>query len=400
MYMYQQLRLAVLETKNDSSFTKNWSPNLIKAIFITRGSILIAYHTRNPKLIPLDMNVSIPDIQKNGTQGSLHNILTKKQLSCLEEIYVDNAFKNYQGIFNLEYYVQTLVSSISRLRYYGYTNEVDLTEAYSRFNDARINGIKDYAYALDSHRKTQLEIISTNNDDWYKKFNLRPDVYSIDAEKGTLSAWLNLVKKTVGAEMDKKLEVAKEDALLRAYNVISVRDLVNLDSLILLMKLKKVIERGTYGTSSAGKSLHKFICDNPLKAEFPVPKNILTEAMGHDNRSKIMYYVKLLKESGSILESAEGVELEKVIERADSLQGLLNTNTILKRIVASLIELKSIGGLVAVSSMKLGNPNFNSPEEILNWVNVLIGAQQVDTVVEFLITVAGLTKEQLMEVGE
>jgi len=400
MYMYQELRLAVLETKNDSSIPKNWSPNLIKAIFITRGSIMIAYHTRNPKILQLDMNVSIPDIQKNGSQGSLHNILAKKQLSCLEEIYVDNAFKNYQGIFNLEYYIQTLKSSMSRLRFYGYTNEVNLSEAYNKYSNARINGVDDYTFALDSTRQMPLEVVSAENDDWYKKYNLRPDIYSVDAERGVLSAWLTKVKNTVSSKMEKTLSDAKDKALLSAYKVMIKEDLKNLPSLVKIIKIRdsvlsvKYTPDGKYCYTSVGKGIGELLEDCRLQPDIAIPQKMLISILGPSPSSKEKYYVELLKKWRCILDDDKDVDFDEVIERAQNGDGLLDTKDFLKYLIENTITPKNhkipeCKHLYLIGAVKYNAPDYSSSDYIFYWLKGLINSNQIGIVLDFLLDITG-----------
>ena len=196
MYMYTKLKEALMG-KGKSVSGKDWSPNSVKAIVITREFIVIAYHVKQAKLVQLDINESMQDISRNGSQGSLHNLLSQKQLSCLEEIYVDSIFQNYKGTMDLERYVNGLVNSASRLRFYGYIEPGNVYDIVNNYGKAQLNGLVDYTYAMDMERVLSVQYQSTNNDSWYTKYNLRPDKYSLDSNRGVLHTWFKKVAEEV-----------------------------------------------------------------------------------------------------------------------------------------------------------------------------------------------------------
>lgn len=191
-YLYDKLKTALGGSKFSSSHVgvmKDWTPNGVKAIFICRDFILVANHVKPPKLYSLDMNEVAVDIQRNGSTGALHNLLAQRQLSCLEEIYVDSLFQQYRGALDLQGYISKLLNEKSRLRYYGYISNANSQEVLEKYSRAKLDGNAFYSYAGDSSRTANLQYQTVENPTWYKNYNLRPQHYALDAENGVLARW-------------------------------------------------------------------------------------------------------------------------------------------------------------------------------------------------------------------
>ena len=193
-YLYNQVKNAIGGTnvsKNASKLT-DWSPNNIRAVCIMRNFLLVAYYTRQPKLVDLDENQVGLDLMNPNRVGSLNNLLGNRQLSCMEELYVDSVFQAYPGVMDLPRYVDSLISSSSRLRYYAYVDGLDPNMAASFYNKAHIDGALDCTLALNVGG---FKYIDTENENWYTKFNLRPQYYSMDEPGKPLATIFNKCKK-------------------------------------------------------------------------------------------------------------------------------------------------------------------------------------------------------------
>ena len=200
-YLYDKLKEALggeVVVSNKSAVIKNWSPNNIKALLISRNYIIVVKHLGASmgcaKQFDLDVDMVAQDLdalmRTNFGKPKLNTLLSKRSLSCLEEIYVDAMFQNYPQVLDIEGYVKELTNS--RLRYYGYVefpvgNFADyLNNAYRQ---AKAQGNLGYSIATDTNRGGYLrvEYKSTNCEDWYTKYYLRPQFYQMDSEKGSLA---------------------------------------------------------------------------------------------------------------------------------------------------------------------------------------------------------------------
>lgn len=336
MYMYQQLKKAVMGA---SSNTKSWSPNSIKAIVITRSFIFVAYHIRQPKIVTLDLSESIADIQKNGSGGALHNLLSQKQLSCLEEVYVDSVFQGYAGLMDLQGYVDRLISTVSRLRFYGFIDNADVNELYNNFSNAMMSGKGEYSFALDSSRRSTLQYQATQNDNWYSKYNLRPDKYSADSPKGTLNTWFKKVEGTVNKKHEEEFNKLQQQGLSSAVCCLFKQDLMYLADFSLFLKLRQAIQgrqrdaicnsvRTVINKHLAKTKMQKISIDN-------LQTYLTTGKIPVDAKSKFL--IQAYQKYGILNKDAE-LNLEELVERAKLYEGFLSLPTLLCNICAELAE--------------------------------------------------------------
>ena len=206
-YLYDNLRDALGgKTFKAGSVIKNWSPNEVRAIFIMRDFIFIADYIKQPKVIRLDVNEVGLDLMTTNRRGNLNNLLENRQLSCLEEIYVDSCFLQYSNVLNLQEYVQGMYNQVSRLRYFGYVRGFDLNTLENVYNKVLIDGLMDFTVAKNLGG---FEYQDVENYDWYKKYNLRPQYYAIDGEKGKLSTYFSKCDKVIGDNIRNKEDEIK-----------------------------------------------------------------------------------------------------------------------------------------------------------------------------------------------
>lgn len=233
-YLYDKLKEAlggekVVASKN--TVISGWSPNNIKAIIITRNGIIVSAHayllTKGSYVsnVHLDSNLVEEDLETinrtNYGKPKLNTLLTRRSLSCLEEIYIDSAFMNYPRVIDLLSYVTDLTGSgVSRLRYFGYINvksEYALTTISMRYTKNMKN--IGYSLAKDSERENLcvIQYKDVGNENWYKNYNLRPQYYKIDSEKSNLAMHFrkvdDTIEKGISQEKDNTISVVKESAI-------------------------------------------------------------------------------------------------------------------------------------------------------------------------------------------
>lgn len=244
-YLYDVVKKALGGDKMGSGHAgviKDWSPNSIKALIISRDFIFIAHHIKMPKLIPLDPYEMAADLQQNGRTGALHNLLLQRQLSCMEEIYVDPAFKNYCGAMNLDLYISKLKNERSRLRFYGYIQGNVGEELVGAFSKANMNADPMYSYALDRGRTATLSYQRVDNPDWYKNYNLRPQYYALDSEKGNLHRWFVQSEAKIQEEVSGNAEALKEQGIAQALNILVSQDLENMNEVLIYLSLNSYLK--------------------------------------------------------------------------------------------------------------------------------------------------------------
>ena len=213
-YLYDSLRDA-LGGKNFTSgkYISSWSPNEVRGIVLMRDFILIADYIKSPKIVKLDYNDVAFDLQNRNRRGNLNNLLSSRQLSCLEEIYVDEGMRSYRDVIDLAAYVNSLVSSSSRLRYYGYVSGFREDMLRDLYQKALMNGSMDFTLA---ETLGNFQFASTNNTEWYSKYNLRPQFYGVDVDGGRLSTYFKKCESVVGAiEREKSGKIEELNELIR-----------------------------------------------------------------------------------------------------------------------------------------------------------------------------------------
>lgn len=245
-YLYDKLKEALGGAKFSNSHVgavRNWTPNGVKAIVIYREFILVANHVKPPRLYPLDINEVVQDLQRNGSTGALHNLLSQRQLSCMEEFYVDGMFQNYRGVLDLQGYVSKLLNEKSRLRYYGYIDGVNGQDLYKRYADAKMANNAVYSYAGDTSRQGSLQFTDVGNKIWYKNYNLRPQHYVLDADNGTLARWFRKCESDIKKQLDSLVEQQARQGREQAILTIVSKDIDQLPEFRKLYELKFVLEK-------------------------------------------------------------------------------------------------------------------------------------------------------------
>ena len=237
---------------NSSTQIRDWSPNEIRAIFIMRDFILVAYYLKPPKVVRLDVNEVNFELSNPASRGNLNKLLENRQLSCLEEIYVDSAFSMYKHIISLEDYVASVYNQSSRLRYFGYVRGFDVAVLREIYSKAVINGNMDFTAAKNMG---SFSFNDTGNTDWYKRYNLRPQYYTLDSEKGKLHTYFSKCEKVVGDVIKSKdAQISQIEKAQKVINMFKV-DLSRLNDIRLLMKFIEFSQGVDDFTKEVAKSL-------------------------------------------------------------------------------------------------------------------------------------------------
>lgn len=265
-YMYENVKKLCGGNRvaSNSRVITDWTPNAIRCLIISRNFIFVAHHGTKPAvLLPLSEVEAANDVKKNGSSGSLTNLLNRRQLSCMEEIYVDYAFRDYKGFLNLESYVAELTrDGSSRLRYYGYGDFTQvgniLVELY---RDTLINFNYMFTYANYKHRG-KLEYFSTGIDDWYTKYNLRPQYYGLDGPKGTLSIYFRRCEDEVKKKILASRNVTIQEKIRGIFAEIYKIDAKNYESILLIKRLVKYCLSNEFQKSDKIRGL---VCVNIVK---------------------------------------------------------------------------------------------------------------------------------------
>lgn len=269
-YMYDRMKVALggsSYTDSHAGVVKGWSPNNIKALIITEYQIITINHVSAPRVTPLDYKRAYDDIIRNGSTGSIHNLLTQRQLSCLEEIYVSGIFQNYLGCMNIDAFVNKMEFDSCRLRYYGYINVSNYDEIVKCYAKAREKGNPIYAYALDKSRTNAISYSNVGNDNWYKNYRLRPQYYAMDAENGNLSRWLRRAEYAIEdglATQEKMIRLSEKNNSLY---MLFLKDVERVPDLRTLMRLSKYT--GRYKNDETLSAVHRVIA-NRLSESFCV----------------------------------------------------------------------------------------------------------------------------------
>ena len=229
-YIYNKVK----EALGGSNFVsgkvfKGWSPNEVRAIFIMRDFICVADYIKAPVVVKLDLTEVAKDLESPFVRGSLNNLLSTRQLSCMEEI--DEAYQLKTSLIDLPAYVNSIVSGKSRLRYWAYVSGVPAEAVYNAYMEALTNAYQDFSFAKSVGC---FDYNSTDNDDWYKKYLLRPQFYVVDADNGKLATWFRKVENAKTAEVElleaKRRELGLYGVIVSAFNkdVQDYRYIVNL----------------------------------------------------------------------------------------------------------------------------------------------------------------------------
>lgn len=407
-YVYDKLKTALGGSKFSSSHTgvmKDWTPNGVRAIFIYRDFILIANHVKPPKLYSLDPNEVAMDVQKNGSNGALHNLLAQRQLSCMEEIYVDGIFQQYRGALDLQGYIGKLLNEKSRLRYYGYISGVNANEVLDRYSKAKLDGNAVYSYAGDSTRTANIQYQTVENPTWYKNYNLRPQHYALDADNGVLARWF---RKCEG-EVEKYISGQKENAENMAKSTL-LKSLLDLDlgEYPLLKKfllLRKYINKTSNTWNDPIRNIIKEELNDLFsdRAKWRI-RYLTIDWMRSTGVSLSNSYVGLLQSYGhlGVLDPIKGddnpgVSIEVMKQLCEEEQGFLMLNSRLEALCYQIIQKIKKKDKLSAATVIIAIMNSNLPEGSISVEYNQPGTGTNEGYLKLVLNLFGLTEEDLLK---
>ena len=306
-YIYEEVRKLMngLNKPTGSGLITNWTPNSYRCIVVGGSFIFIARHVGSPIVRLLDVSKVQEDLAgyaRGVGKGSLHNLLSGRQLSCLEEIYFDGIYKQYRNLYDMNMYISKVKNSLSRLRYYGYFS-ADYTGITSWLTERYMNCGVLYCLASDSSCPLRLESVSVGDTDWYKHYNLRPQYYKMDSEKGTLAIYFrkneDKIEKMIAEakksqeEKEKGKETNDKNALIKEALMTDIRNyeyLVKLKTLAIYCFKNKKDEI----CDSVYKNLMKLIEKSPYTYITPrkVESSLMNEVDASVVNGLMSYYKK------------------------------------------------------------------------------------------------------------
>ena len=338
-YIYSKVQEAIGGNSASSGFQKNWSPNKIRALYIMRNFILVVDYLSGPKITWIDENEVGLDLQNPNRIGSINNLLSSRQLSCLEEIYADEVFSRFPNVLDLQAYASSVVNSASRLRYYAYTVIPKGDELYKILYQAFSNGLVDFTYA---RNVGGIRVVDTGNTDWYRKHNLRPQYYGPDASGGQLASWFNKVERVVSSYAEKEKEKLQE---LKNYGYIMKRVSVDMAEYPVLLKLRSLMKYCLHSGIDFYKGFYQ-IANEQMRSYKPVPglsKELVIKAAQSTGNNQADF-IKGIQNISSYYEYA-GIYLKDApfdIEKLDKSgnyteeTGFLNVADLLDRILSEV----------------------------------------------------------------
>ena len=401
-YIYSKVQEAIGGKSISSGFQKDWSPNRIRALYIMRDFVLVVDYLSGPKLTALDINEVGLDLQNINRVGSLNNLLSSRQLSCLEEIYADEAFSRYPNVLDLQAYAKSVVNSASRLRYYAYTSGVDGNSLYKAYMEAFQKGIPNFTYAKSIGG---IRYVDTGNADWYKKYNLRPQYYGPDADGGRLATWFRKVEHTVSKarqEESSKEESARVNDYIIQRVIVDISNSKNLALLINLanycLKSNYELHKGFVRAYADGKKMPKPV--SGLSKELIIEA---AKATGNNDTSFIMgvqNIVKLYSQVKAFIPDAP-FDVDK-LEESNVFPpecGFLQVGNMLDRVLAGIVEkygnhsiYKYAVNVAIMSAFPQGVPNGALAKRLGNKVKVVEGStmRYIDNYFDAIYSICGV----------
>lgn len=333
-YLHDKLKEAIGLVDSKSSIIREWTPNNIKTLIIGKHYMLVVHHIggfNGHKIVKLDESLLLEDMKrlaKNGGNPKLNTILKKRSLSCLEEFYVDSIYIGFPVIVDIMGYVEELVKTTSRLRYFGY-GEFPL-ESSDWINKSYISNKQnfDYSLATDNNRPFNLEFRNVGYKDWYKNYYLRPQFYEKDKENGKLSLHF---KKFENDYKSYLLSKNKEDSIknleVTLKEIVCVNDKNNI---VYLKKFDMLLSHLTKYTKDEVVSYIFNICKNRITKREPVEgltKELVLKTLKDCNDRD--YLLKSYERYGVISKENTTLNKDKLQEYIRQGKGFINIQGIL-----------------------------------------------------------------------
>lgn len=370
-YLYDKLKEALggsRLTDSKNIIISDWSPNSVRALFIGRDSIIVVNHLGVfggcTKKLDLDQTLLVRDLEEinrtNYGKPKLNPLLTKRSFSCLEEIYVDTLYISMPRVINLTDYVEGLLkNSTSRLRYFGYGNlsNPELRDYLNKvYREAYTKKNYGYSFAKDTNKPIEITCRYSNNEDWYKKYYLRPQYYKKDSQGGDLdvhfrkiaNGYPEYLKRLKGAELSLERQKMVE--------FLAIRDMKN------RFYFDKIDRLLTYVSKSSDK-----IC----KLVYSSMKEVLSKDRVVEGLNKKMvsslvdHYTELCYQRYKVYDKVpeHTLDVEKCLKSAD---GFIPMGAILDELCLSVTDAvlkegyKDLVAIAMVSNLNIPNGNFSA----------------------------------------
>lgn len=311
-YVYGRLKEALLGNSGDK-VAKDLSPNMIKAIFIGRDSIVLVYHTRACKIVPMDVNKVVQELGSgNARNESLNNVLNKYKMGCVEEVYADSAYRTIQGGYlDLNRYVGGL--SRCRLRFYGWYSG-DAKGVVPFYEKARSEHNYLYCAANDAEirgkvLRIEAQEVSGKAEKWYKVHDVRPMDYPIDK---TLEKYFNQVDGYIKDLSEKQEAAVREEGVKTLLKELIDKEISRAEDYQMYSIIRRVgVKYGDY----VGDALENHFYGLVLK---PGVKMINVESYTKGKLTKEQTNVEkiLARDTGTV--SVKDVTVEELKKRLDS----------------------------------------------------------------------------------
>ena len=344
-YIYEMLKNVLSGNRRGDASDWAGSPNMFRSIVVTPEFIFTARFIGNPRVVRLDaekVRADLADYKMGKGKGALHNLLAERQLSCLEEIYFDVVFEPYQNLYDIEYYINKVKSSVSRLRYYGYCvipNGQYMTVC-SWLDSTYKNANVLYSITEDKTKPFMINYKSTGTKEWYRNYNLRPNFYKADADDGDLAIYFRknekIIDKYLKDMVDKEKNTKENEVILTA----CLSDLRDKDYILMINKLYNYtvnFRKGDEFLDLCNKCLLTIV---RINKEIPgITRDRVVDVMSIDGRFPD-YMVKSLDsmyDLYQIYDKKKGtLDLEKLEKRR--MLGLLNIRSIFDMLCLTLSD--------------------------------------------------------------
>jgi len=323
----------VMDSKN--TIIHDWTPNNIKVLVISRNFILVVYHIGGfggSKVVKLDIEQVKADLEKmTNSNAKLNTILKRRSLSCLEELYIDSAFVSYSPLIDLMGYVQELVNSVSRLRYFGYGEFPLGSEEWLRTSYQRNKSNLDYSIATDTSKPFSLEVRKVGYEGWYKNYYLRPKYYRLDEDNGKLAMHFRKFEKDYKTYILSK-EGEKERNILED-SLKHIACINDEDNVVYLKRFDTLLSYLTKGSNDKVKGCILKVCKKYVRIEGTfegltkkLAYSILNESSERD------YLLKSYERFGVLDTENRAINKEKVSAYIKECRGFINIRGILDSI--------------------------------------------------------------------
>lgn len=317
-YIYDTLKGAIGGSSSRKGVIRDWSPNEIRAIFIMRNYIYISYFVKAPKIVNMDINEVTSELHSGHFSGNLNNLLENRQLSCMEEIYVDNYFAPYKGLIDLTAYYSSAYNQASRLRDLGYCNPLDVSKLDTLYRRVLVEGTFDFRICMALALRKDEIFWDTENAEWYNKFNLRPQYYYLDGDNGKLAIYFKKCRDAVvqgeAQRVSQELAQSEKKQVLDALKV----DRSNGSNIGILNTIIRLSSKSEGFFKAIGDAVNKYMASK-IKVEGLTKEKFISYLDGNNVNDILSFYesVKLFSDNDGAVNIGSSIGLYGLSRRLD-----------------------------------------------------------------------------------